>query len=136
VSSPQPWITSPFSGSATPKNPPSTSAVRQGIEGQVGTGLGDDALTVNGTRITVKNKEFYGVYLRPYIQATDAIELYGRLGYFSGKLSASGQGVSESERKNDTAFGLGAAYSLNKSLAITLEYNQWFDNPQVRGSNS
>ena len=104
------------------------------IEGQVGTGLGDDTVTVNGTRITVKNKEFYGVYLRPYIQATDSIELYGRLGYFSGKLSASGQGVSESDRKNDTAFGVGAAYSLNKSLAITLEYNQWFDKDDIKVS--
>ena len=93
------------------------------VEGQIGTGIGDDSVSANGTRLTVKNKEFYGVFLRPYIQATDSLELYGRLGYFSGKISATGQGVNESNWENDTAFGVGAAVSISKSLVVTLEYN-------------
>lgn len=104
------------------------------IEAQLGTGVTDDKVTVDGSQVTLKNKEFYGVYLRPYLPVSETIELYGRLGYFSGKLSASGKSVSDTDRKNDLAYGIGAAFALSKSMSATIEYNQWFDKDDIKVS--
>lgn len=104
------------------------------IEAQLGAGVTDDKVTVDGSQVTLKNKEFYGVYLRPYLPVSDTIELYGRVGYFSGKLSASGNSVSDTDRKNDMAYGIGAAFALSKSMSATIEYNQWFDKDDIKVS--
>lgn len=104
------------------------------IEAQLGTGVTDDKVTVDGSQVTLKNKEFYGVYLRPHLPVSETIELYGRVGYFSGKLSASGGSVSDTDRKNDMAYGIGAAFALSKSMSATVEYNQWFDKDDIKVS--
>ena len=102
------------------------------IEAELGTGVSDDSVSYNGLRINVENKDYYGIYLRPFVAVTDSIELYGKLGYVSANLSAKLPGETETARKNDISYGLGAALNLTRSLSVHAEVTQLFDKDDIK----
>ena len=102
------------------------------IEAELGTGMSDDSASYNGLRINVENKEYYGIYLRPFIAVKDSIELYGKLGYVSAKLSAKLPGEAEAARKSDVSYGIGAALNLTRSLSVRAEVTQLFDQDDIK----
>jgi hypothetical protein len=106
------------------------------VEGVLGSGVGDDSNTVQGRRVTVKTKEFFGLYLRPFVKLNDQFELFGRAGYFRTKIHAAIQGgATVSDSDGDVSYGLGAALSLSKTSAIVLDFTHYYDkdDTQVRG---
>jgi len=102
------------------------------IEGTVGTGVGDDTNNVLGVPVTVKTKEFASLYLRPFVKINEQVELFGRLGYFSGKIQASALGQTVSETDSDFSYGVGVAFSLTNTSAIVLDYMQFYDKESVK----
>ena len=58
-------------------------------------------------------------------------EVYARLGYFRGEISASGAGLRVSSTGSDFSYGLGAAFNVSKDTAITLDYTVFYDKSSI-----
>ncbi|MES2662780.1 MAG: outer membrane beta-barrel protein [Pseudomonadota bacterium] len=104
------------------------------IEGVIGTGVKEDSLEVLTSKLTFEFEEFYGVYARPFVNVTDNVQLFGRIGYHHFKSvikvedSVDEEGNRESSvTDNDIAYGFGAALSVTETLAITADYMNYYD---------
>ncbi len=102
------------------------------IEGSVGTGMGDDTNVVAGIPVTVKTKEFFSLYARPFIKLSDPLEVFARVGYFRGKINAAAAGVSVNDTQGDFSYGGGMAINLSPATAIVLDYMMYFDKDDTR----
>ena len=105
------------------------------VEGVFATGLSGSSKTIDGVTVEVDLEETFGVYLRPFVDLNDKVQIYGRLGFISAKAKASasvpGLSVSATDRDEDFSYGIGAAFSLTKTMALTVDYNQFFDKDGV-----
>ncbi len=102
------------------------------VEGWLGSGVRSDTKTLLGTAVKVDTKDFYMLVLRPQVAITPMIDLYGRFGYMSGKLAATGGNVSLKERDHDFSYGLGFAFYNNSGLSFTIDYSQFYDKQDVK----
>lgn len=87
------------------------------VEATLGVGAGKDDLKFNGvdTGFQVKTGVNLGVFVRPGVQLTDGVELFGRLGWQRTRATVSLDGESESDSYNDFAYGLGVNVNLTKT---------------------
>lgn len=87
------------------------------VEATLGVGAGKDELSYNGvgTGYQVKAGVNLGVFVRPGVELTDGVELFGRLGWQRTRATVSLGGESESESYNDFAYGLGVNVNLTKT---------------------
>jgi opacity protein-like surface antigen len=100
-------------------------------EARLGLGVGDD--TVDGAKYELDN--YYGVYVRGGIPATEIFYPYAILGFTKGKGSYSysevifGEEFSESESnsESDLSYGVGADFAVTESLNINAEYMSYMD---------
>lgn len=61
--------------------------------------------------IDVKLESMIGAAYRPTIKLNDSVELYGRAGWFHGRVKASGYGMSESDSSSEFGFGVGVDFN-------------------------
>ncbi len=98
------------------------------VEGFITQGLSGDSKVVNGVKIDIDQKMGYGIALRPFIRASDNIELFGRLGSSRSEsevtASANGRSASESGKTTNTLYGIGVAYKINKDSSAILDYTK------------
>lgn len=101
------------------------------VEGLFTTGLSGSSKNIDGVNVKVDLEESFGIYLRPFVDLNDTVQLYARLGFISAKakVSASVPGLSASvtDRDEDFSFGVGAAFNVSKTVALTVDYNQFYD---------
>lgn len=67
--------------------------------------------------------------MRPFINVTDSIELYGRIGsvrygYSATVTASNGASTSESDKTTNTMYGGGLAYKLNNKAALVFDYSK------------
>ena len=105
------------------------------VEGWLGSGVRSDTKLVLGTPVKVDTRDFYLLVLRPQVAITPMIDLYGRLGYMSGKLAVSAGNLTLKERDHDFSYGLGFAFYNNSGLSFTIDYSQFYNkqDTKVRG---
>jgi len=101
------------------------------IEGTIGVGVADDTVRISNTNVKVEVNDFIGVYFRPFLAISENAEVYARLGYFRGKISASAAGLSISSNGSDFSYGVGAAFNVAKNTAITLDYTVFYDKTSI-----
>lgn len=105
------------------------------VEGLFATGLSGSSKTIDGVTVKVDLEETFGVYLRPFVDLNDTVQLYGRLGFISAKAKVSasvpGLSVSATDRDEDFSYGIGAAFNISKTMALTVDYTQLFDKDGV-----
>ena len=101
------------------------------VEAVVGNGISGDDKIYSDTTITLKAKEFYGVYARPFVKLNEQVELFARAGYLHAKLEASASGTSISDSGSDFSYGAGAAFSLTKTTAITADYMKYYSKNEM-----
>ncbi len=105
------------------------------VEGLFATGLSGSSKNIDGVNVKADLEESFGIYLRPFVDLNDTVQLYARLGFISAKakVSASVPGFSASvtDRDEDFSYGIGAAFNLSKSMALTVDYNQFYDKDGV-----
>ena len=100
-------------------------------EARLGLGVGDD--TVDGAKYELDN--YYGVYIRGGIPATEIFYPYAILGFTKGKASYSysevilGQefSASGSDSESDLSYGVGADFAVTENLKINAEYMSYMD---------
>jgi len=88
------------------------------VEGQILVGTGSD----NYFGVDLKLKHMLSVFLRGDLALSPTIRGYGLLGVSSGKLEASGFGLTGSTTDSSLSYGIGAEFDLGNSLSITGEY--------------
>ena len=101
------------------------------VEGFVLQGMSDssNAVNVNGvTNINVKLKTSYGVAVRPFVNLTKDMELFGRIGSMrvmnDVTLSGGGSSQTDSQKTTYLVHGFGVSYKLNDSLKATIDYTK------------
>jgi opacity protein-like surface antigen len=94
------------------------------VEARLGTGLSD--ASIDGTGFDLKIDNFVGVYGKGMIPLSDAVSLYGLVGYTYGKLTVEGFGLSGSDSDSDFSFGFGGDFSLSQTASIGIEWARLF----------
>lgn len=103
------------------------------IEGIAGGTVRDDEVRLNGANTGVDGsiKSTYGVFLKPQVHLTDRFSVFGRVGYVHTKASLSAGNINVSEKGEDTAYGLGAAYDLTPNSYVQANWTQYHDRKGV-----
>lgn len=94
------------------------------VEGMVATGLASSS--IGGVTVSVNNA--VAAYIRPFVKLNDDLELFARLGYFHGTLTASSFIGTVTATGNDFSYGIGAAMKVSESTALTVDYTSFFNN--------
>lgn len=96
------------------------------VEGFITQGLTGDSKLIYGAIVDVKNKTSYGIAVRPFIQATQDIEVFGRLGTVRSEVegTARANGVSVSSKTTNILSGVGVAYKINKDVSAVIDYTR------------
>ena len=108
------------------------------VEGYIIQGASSDTRTISGIDVDLAIKTSYGFAIRPFINVTDDLELFGRLGVMRVKSRAtvSASGVSSSATGNEThsMYGLGAAYKLSDKVKLIADYKKLSTKDDVKVS--
>lgn len=99
------------------------------LEAMLAVGVTDDrtkALFLE--RVKLKMEHAYGLYIKPKLQVTDSLQLFGRVGYAESKFKATREGYgSDSDSDHDVSFGIGLNYAFSKAMYGTLDYTRYYD---------
>ena len=108
------------------------------VEGFVLQGLSSDSSSVGGVTVDLKLKTSYGVAVRPFINLTDTVELFGRLGSVRAKSKATasfnGGSLVESVTTTHTLYGAGLAYKLTDTSKLVVDYTKLSTKNEVKSS--
>jgi len=106
------------------------------VEGLIGAGLGGTDVKVNGASqsnpVTEKIDYLYGAFVKPRAKLNDVFEVFGRLGYIKGKITASNSRSSLTLVKGDWSYGVGANYYLNKTTYVTASWMNLYQKDAVK----
>ena len=102
-------------------------------EGMVGTGVNKGSV-FNGTNtVTADLKYSVGAFIRPRLQLTDQLEVFGRAGWARSKMSASStSGNAGSLSGTDFAYGLGVSYQVTPQWSVNADYMNYFSRGGLR----
>lgn len=99
------------------------------VDGFISQGLSTGSNSyASGAKIDIKLKTGYGIALRPFVKATEDLELFGRLGTAHNKNSwaLSGNGTnSGTDSATQTFYALGASYKIDKQWAAVIDYTKF-----------
>ena len=102
------------------------------IEGNYTIGAGSSSYS-NKPSVSMKVKNGYGTALRPFVNVTPDLELFGRIGKVRSKTEWQAGSDSGSDTSTDTIYGLGVAYTVTKDVRAVLDYNK---TPEKNGSKT
>ena len=96
------------------------------IEGFIAQGINSDTQTYDGYDYKRKVNNSYGIAVRPFIKATDAIELYGRVGWLKYKQTDAVDSVSYSADATFSVYmwSLGVAYKITDNISAIIDYSK------------
>ncbi len=92
------------------------------VEGRLGFGAGSDAIQ----GVDVKVDSYFSALARGTLPVTDAFDVYGVIGLATGKLKASGFGVTVSESDTSFSYGVGGEVKFAGRSAVSLEFGRMF----------
>lgn len=104
------------------------------LEGMVGFGMGDDEVKLDGVGTGLKGKlgTSFGVFVRPSVQVSDSVELFGRLGFVRSEVKFSAPGFSQTGSDTSLAYGFGANFHLSKSSYLQANWTSYYDDDGVQ----
>jgi opacity protein-like surface antigen len=99
------------------------------IEGLAAFGMSDATVKVNGVEVPSLKVEIansLGIYLKPKMKLSDAVEIFGRIGFsrVKGTISAAGEG-SESGSESSISYGAGLSFAVNPKTSLNADYMQY-----------
>lgn len=119
------------------------------VEGMLGFGIRGDnesesmatPLGVATATAKVKLSNMYGIYLKPKANVSDAVELFGRLGYTHAKFKADGTvsvpgfpAVSFSDSGSDggVSYGAGVNFKFSPTAYVGVDYMRYYKKDDVK----
>ena len=108
------------------------------LEGIYATGMNDSTTTSLGTTVNLKLTTSYGLYLKPKMMISDAVEVFARVGYFNAKatISVPAAPANNSDSTGTSpSYGLGASMKITESIYGSLDWRQWYkkDGADIKG---
>ena len=108
------------------------------IEGIYASGMGDSTTTAPGTTVNVKLTSSYGLFLKPKMMVSDAVELFARVGYFNAKASLSvpaAPALNTDSSGTSLSYGMGASMKITDAIYGSLDWMQWYkkDGADIKG---
>jgi hypothetical protein len=108
------------------------------IEGVYATGMSDSTTTSPGTPVNLKLTSSYGLYVKPNMMISDAVELFARVGYFNAKATLSvpaAPALNTDTSGTSLSYGMGASMKITESVYGSLDWMQWYkkDGADIKG---
>jgi len=98
------------------------------VEGFVTQGLSSDSKVITGANVEVKAKTGYGVAVRPFVNLSNEVELFGRVGSIRNEVEATatagGGSQTSSTKSTHTLYGVGVAYKIDKNMTAVIDYTK------------
>lgn len=104
------------------------------FEAMFGAGVRDGSFGIAGYTAKVGVDYAYGVYVKPKLQITPELELFGRVGYVRTKMSVSVAGMSMSTTDGDVSYGAGLKYALTPQWSASADYMSYGKNDGAKGT--
>ncbi len=98
---------------------------------RLGTGIGDDDVSVGGTNVTVELDYFVGAYLRGSLPVHETVKPYAIIGATEGELTASAGGFSVSASESDLSYGFGLDFLIDERSTVSVEYMSYLDKDEA-----
>lgn len=102
------------------------------VEGMVGVGVNDDSQNIAGTNVDGKVEHSLGLYLKPKVNVTPALELFARAGYASTRVKLDSPVGSASSTKGDWSYGAGLTYSFGRATYAGLDYMRYYNKDGIK----
>lgn len=106
------------------------------IEGMAAFGMSDASLKVNGVKFPGAKLEIdnsLGLYLKPKMKLSDAVEIFGRVGFSRVKGTFTDEGVgSESSSDSSFSYGAGLSFAVNPTTSLNADYMQYLSKDGVK----
>ncbi len=108
------------------------------IEGVYATGMSDSTTTSPGTTVNLKLTSSYGLYVKPKMMISDAVELFARVGYFNAKATLSFPAFpafNTDTSGTSLSYGMGASMKITDAIYGSLDWMQWYkkDGADIKG---
>jgi len=108
------------------------------LEGIYATGMGDSTSTSLGTTVNLKLASSYGLFVKPKMMISDALELFARVGYFNAKATLSvpaAPALNTDTSGTSLSYGMGVSMKLTESIYGSLDWMQWYkkDGADIKG---
>jgi hypothetical protein len=108
------------------------------LEGVYATGMGDSTSTSLGTTVNLKLSSSYGLYVKPKMLISDAVELFARVGYLNVKSNFTVPALPSANTENtgtSLSYGMGASMKITESVYGSLDWMQWYkkDGADIKG---
>jgi hypothetical protein len=98
------------------------------IEGFLTQGLSSDSHAFMGANVEIKTKTGYGVAVRPFVNLSNEVELFGRVGSvrneIEGTVSANGRSMSTASKSTNSMYGVGIAYKISPDMSAVVDYTK------------
>lgn len=100
------------------------------VEGSFLVGMGS-ATASNNSDVSIKIKNGYSIALRPFVNVTPELELFGRVGKSHTKTEWQAGVDSGNDSQTDTIYGAGLAYKVSNDVRAVVDYTK---SPEKDGS--
>lgn len=99
------------------------------LEGMLGLGIVDGSTTISNIRVASHVDRVWGLYVRPKAMLTPDLELFGRVGYASSKLTLSlpGYGFSSTGSGGSLSYGAGLSFKVAPKTSLALDYMSYYN---------
>jgi len=102
------------------------------VETHLSLGLKDDTARVAGISVKGEVDNSVGLFVKPKVRLGESVELFGRAGLTSTKVTASAGNVAVSDRGMGFAYGVGASFGLTQNLSLNADYMNTYDRKGVK----
>lgn len=96
-------------------------------EARYGASVDEDSRTVLGAEVSTELEDYYGAYAKGIIPLHPMFSLYGLAGYTHVNVKSSGPLGSDSASDDGFSYGVGAAFHVNRNVAINAEWMSLID---------
>ena len=95
------------------------------VEGILSQGISKSSVTKSSTNYEIELNNSYGIALRPFYKLNDDFEVFGRVGKYVNKSTATYSSTTKSLTFYNTLYSIGTAYKINNSFNATLDYTKY-----------
>ncbi|MBK9185267.1 MAG: porin family protein [Moraxellaceae bacterium] len=100
------------------------------VEAQAGLGTASDTYKVTGGQVDIKVDSFYSLFLRPQLNLTNTVSVYGLVGgtYIDVSSTSSIPQNNDSGFTHTTSYGAGLDFTIKNGIRLGADFIQYMDN--------
>ena len=103
-------------------------------EGMLGFGMSDSSVRISNVDVNMKVGTMAGAYIKPKLNFSDAVELFGRFGYARSDITASALGYSLTQSGSDLSYGAGVKIKIADKTDVVVDYTSYYNKNNVKAA--